>query len=51
MHYKKTRRSYSRKEKIKILKDLDCSGNNVAAFSKKINIPEKTLQNLLIWSI
>lgn len=41
----KTRRNYSYAQKNKILKDLDRSGDSVLAFSKKINIPTKTLQN------
>jgi DDE superfamily endonuclease/Tc5 transposase DNA-binding domain/CENP-B N-terminal DNA-binding domain len=43
--YKKTRRKYTRKEKINILNKLECSGCSVLDFSKKINIPTKTLQN------
>ena len=41
----KTRRSYSYTQKIKILNELEKNGDNILAFSKKINIPEKTLSN------
>ena len=41
----KTRRRYTCNEKIKILKQLENSNQSVLAFSKKVNIPVKTLQN------
>ncbi len=44
-NYTRTRRKYTYDDKIKILKELDLSGNNVSVFSKKVNIPVKTLQN------
>jgi DNA-binding transcriptional regulator YiaG len=41
----KSRRRYSNKQKIKILKQLEDSNLSVLAFSKKINIPVRTLQD------
>jgi hypothetical protein len=42
--YPKTRRSYTYKQKLKILNDLEKSNYNAATFAKKINIPVRTLQ-------
>lgn len=41
----KTRRRYTINEKIKIIKKLENSNMSVLAFSKKINIPVRTLQD------
>ncbi len=41
----KTRRRYTINEKIKILKQLENSNLSAAAFSKKINIPQRTLRD------
>ena len=43
--YKRTRRNYSMRQKIKILKDLNESKYDTATFARKINIPVRTLQN------
>jgi adenylate cyclase class IV len=42
---KKTRRNYTYAQKNKILNQLEEFGNNVLAFSKKVNIPVRTLQS------
>ena len=42
---KKTKRNYTRKQKIRILKDLDESGYNITTFTKQINIPLRTLRD------
>ena len=41
----KSRRRYTNGQKIKILQKLEDSNLSVLAFSKKINIPVRTLQN------
>ena len=41
--YVKKRRSYTQGEKKKVLNELMQSGNTVKTFSKKINVPAKTL--------
>jgi len=43
--YQKTRRKYSYKEKLNILKKYKRSGDNMATFARNIRVPPRTLQN------